>query len=265
MSQGTALYLFLYNWAKRILITEAGLPVTIKESHQNTSMPSGLSVFIKYAPDRTKTGSYSAGDVNDLATAHRYGPDFGITDVNTTTNIITITGHSFNDNDLVSFTTTNTLPDGLSANTYYHIITVATNTFQVSATQAGSTINITDVGIGTHTITREGQRTLINDYVFKVELWEINGTGETLRLLIDSIDRQEIKDLWSSSAYSLFSTETIQILPRLPQNKWKKEAMLELTIGAAEATLETPGFIEDAEITGTIIAQGRAGDHTITI
>lgn len=264
MSKASDLYLFLYNWATRILITEAGLSVTIKQSHQNSSKPKGLSLFIDFFPNMTKIGSYSAGDSGDLAAEHQYEPTFATTDVNIGTDVITITAHEFNNNDLVSFTSSDTLPAGLAMNTYYHIISKTTNIFQVSATQAGSAIDITDIGVGTHTAHIEGTRTLINDWDFVVELWEENGTGETLRLLIDSIDRQEIKDLWSTNKYAFRSSTQILNIPRLPQNKWKKEAMTELTIGAAEATLETPGIIETTAITGTIPAQGGSGDHTVT-
>lgn len=264
MSKASSLYLFLYNWAKRILITEAGLSVTIKKSHQNTSKVKGLSLYIDFSPNMIKIGSYSAGDSGDLSTEHQYEPTFTTANVNFGTDVITITAHEFDDNDFVSFTSSDTLPAGLVINTYYNIISKTTNTFQISATRGGAAIDITDEGVGTHTAHIEGTRTLVNDWDFVVELWEENGTGETLKLLIDSIDRQEIKDLWSTNKYAFRSSTQILNIPRLPQNKWKKEAMVELTIGAAEATLETSGIIEKTAITGTIPAQGGSGDHTVT-
>lgn len=265
MSQGTDLYEFLYDWANRIFNTEAQLTQPIYKSHQDVQAPSNTAVYtvIKYAPNRTKIGRFSAGDSGYLAAVHQNEPNFATTDVNITTDTITLTAHSFEDDDLVSFSTTDTLPAGLAVGTYYHIINKATNTVQVSAIQGGSAINLTDVGIGTHTIEIEGVRSLINDYDFLVEIWEVNGTGESLRLLIDSMDRQEIKDLWSAGNFALRSQGEIQNLPRLPQNKWKKEAMVELTIGAAEATLEKSGFISDLEFTGMVSVPGGA-EHTIT-
>lgn len=262
MGQAESLYLFLYNWATRILITEAVLSVTIKQSHQDTPKPLGISLFIDFAPNMTKIGSYSAGDAGDLAAEHQYEPTFGTTDVAIATDIITITAHEFDNADLISFTSSDTLPAGLAIDTFYHIISKTTNNFKVSATQSGSAIDITDVGVGTHTAHIEGTRTLIDNYDFVVELWEQNGTGETLKLLINSLGRQEIKDLWKTNRYALRSNTEILNIPRLPQDKWKKEAMVELTIGAAEATLDTPGIIKNSTITGTYPAQGRSGNHT---
>jgi hypothetical protein len=261
-----ALYTFLYSWVYRVLITDLGYNLPIIRSHQDAPAPEQDDpyIVIDYGPNRGKIGRFSAGDTGDLSTAHKYAPTFATTDINITTNIITITGHSFSDNDLVSFSTTDTLPGGLVAGVYYHIITATTDTFQVSATQGGSAVNITSVGVGNHTITREGQRTLVNDYLYSMEIWEINGAGSYLQMLIDSMGRQEIMDLWNANNYTLNSQGEILTMPRTQLNKWKRESLVELFIGGATGTLETPGFISDLEYTGNIPAQGRSGDHTLT-
>ena len=52
----------------------------------------------------------------------------------------------------VQFTTTGTLPTGLSTNTTYYVISVSTNTCQFSTTQGGSAVTFTNSsGSGTHT------------------------------------------------------------------------------------------------------------------
>ncbi len=48
------------------------------------------------------------------------------------------------------------LPTGLSALTNYYVITATTNTFQLSATKAGSAVTISDDGSGTNTWLRQG-------------------------------------------------------------------------------------------------------------
>jgi len=59
---------------------------------------------------------------------------------------------------VVRFTTTNTLPAGLSINTNYFLIYVSASTFKVATTlanaNAGTAIDITDAGTGVHTITQ---------------------------------------------------------------------------------------------------------------
>ncbi|MBK7380720.1 MAG: hypothetical protein IPJ03_17320 [Ignavibacteriales bacterium] len=54
----------------------------------------------------------------------------------------------------VRFTTTTTLPAGLSTGTNYYVIPVSASTFKVSATVDGAAVNITDTGTGTHTAIR---------------------------------------------------------------------------------------------------------------
>ena len=74
------------------------------------------------------------------------------------TDICTSTGMTGNANttgQAVKFTTTGTLPAGLTANTVYFVLTVsqAAGTFKVTTTIAGgTTVNITDTGSGTHTV-----------------------------------------------------------------------------------------------------------------
>ena len=52
----------------------------------------------------------------------------------------------------VQFTTTGTLPTGLSTNTTYYVISVSTNTCQFSTTLGGSAVTFTNSsGSGTHT------------------------------------------------------------------------------------------------------------------
>ncbi len=73
-------------------------------------------------------------------------------DVDIVTDTITITAHGFTTNQSVVFSSTGTLPTGLTANTVYYVRDVAANTFKVSATVGGGAVNITVVGTGTHTV-----------------------------------------------------------------------------------------------------------------
>lgn len=100
-----------------------------------------------------KGWSCIASVTSAAATAH----DFATTDVNTTTDIITSTAHGYVTGRKVQFTTTTTLPAGLSLLTDYFIIATSLNGFAVATTlvlaQAGTKVNITDQGTGTHTVT----------------------------------------------------------------------------------------------------------------
>jgi len=56
------------------------------------------------------------------------------------------------DNQIVQFSSTNTLPAGLTAGVRYFIISATDTSFQVSLTSGGAAIDITSQGIGTHTL-----------------------------------------------------------------------------------------------------------------
>ncbi len=73
------------------------------------------------------------------------------------TNIITSNAHGLSNGDMVVFTTSDTLPAGLSTGTVYWVRDVTTNTFKVASTSSvdggGPVVDITDTGTGTHTFT----------------------------------------------------------------------------------------------------------------
>lgn len=64
--------------------------------------------------------------------------------------VITATAHSLQINNPVIFSTTGSLPAGITAGTTYYVNSVSSNTFTVAASQGGATINTTSAGSGTH-------------------------------------------------------------------------------------------------------------------
>lgn len=81
-----------------------------------------------------------------------------------TTDIITGTAHGYKDGDKVQFTTTGTLPAGLSLTTDYYVIKIDANTFKVSANLGGPVVDITDTGSGTHTANLKGRTVFVEGY-----------------------------------------------------------------------------------------------------
>jgi len=73
------------------------------------------------------------------------------------TDVITSTAHGLVNEDLVQFTTTTTLPAGLSLATDYYVRDATANTFKVSLTKGGVAVDITDTGTGTHTFHLKGK------------------------------------------------------------------------------------------------------------
>jgi hypothetical protein len=83
--------------------------------------------------------------------------DFATTDVNTTTETITIAGHGFSNCHRVVFSSTTTVPGGLTAGTVYFAIRVDDDNIKVATTYAnayaGTARDLTSQGTGTHSIT----------------------------------------------------------------------------------------------------------------
>lgn len=79
-----------------------------------------------------------------------------VTITNASPGVITYTGHNLPVNAPIVFTTSGTLPTGLSLATTYYVAStgmVTSNTFNVSATPGGAIINTSSAGSGTHTAT----------------------------------------------------------------------------------------------------------------
>lgn len=113
--------------------------------------------------DKTKINAYIEVNSSNitLSSATPLKPANNKNTIIVTRNTSTVTGsgnpttftwnsHHFSNNDPVLFTTTGTLPSGISANTIYYVISATTNTFRVSASQGGTAIGIGS-GSGTHT------------------------------------------------------------------------------------------------------------------
>ncbi|WP_146195823.1 hypothetical protein [Nostoc commune] len=76
---------------------------------------------------------------------------FTNSDVNPTSDRITITNHGFVNGDKLLFTADSlaSLPGGIAAGTIYQVASMTANDFLVTPNGGGSTINITDTGSGT--------------------------------------------------------------------------------------------------------------------
>jgi hypothetical protein len=98
-----------------------------------------------------------------------------------TTDIITAANHGLISGSRVRFSSSGTLPAGLTAGTDYYLRDVTADTFKVSTTVGGAAVDITDTGSGTHTLTPAG---LQNYYrLIEGEGWKFydsSGYGRTL-------------------------------------------------------------------------------------
>lgn len=99
----------------------------------------------------------------------------------------------------------------------------------------------------------DGTRLLVSDWVGTVELWETNGEGDLLRILMDSLDREDIYHAYFvEKSIVHYNQGEIAQVPRLDNESWIREAMVEMTLGLAEGTRETTSWIDTVDYSGDI-------------
>ena len=81
---------------------------------------------------------------------------FAATISNASPGVVTSVAHGRLNGDAVVLSTTGALPAGLSVATTYYVVNKANDTFELSATVGGTSINTTDAGSGVHTVTYSG-------------------------------------------------------------------------------------------------------------
>jgi len=98
------------------------------------------------------TGDMTAEGATDFG-PKAFGTSAGTCTIsNASPAVITRTAHGFENDMPVRFTTTGALPTGLATGTTYFVKSKTDNTFQVSTTVGGASINTSSAGSGTHTV-----------------------------------------------------------------------------------------------------------------
>ena len=81
-----------------------------------------------------------------------------------------------------------------------------------------------------------------------VEIREVEGDGDFLMQLLESIDNPEYHYLLNDARLSVLKAEGPQEMPALPQAQWRKESLLTLTMSWARAYEGSTLTIESVEI-----------------
>lgn len=109
--------------------------------------------LIRYAVWYDKTGETTPPIVPGAFLIRvRIALAFDPLDVDTTDDTINIVDHALEEDQLVTFTSTGTLPAPLVSGTDYYVINPDSTSFQVSATLGGAAIDLTTQGTGVHTL-----------------------------------------------------------------------------------------------------------------
>lgn len=110
------------------------------------------------------------------------------------TDVINATAHGLLAGQIVQFQTTDTLPAPLEPNTDYFVINPAANTFQVSLTNGGAAINLTNDGTGTHKFRRTDNDVVSINLMAALQYVESGNTNESQTLvftLVNDVCRDE--------------------------------------------------------------------------
>lgn len=182
-----------------VSVNQGGTILTINEIELLTSLTGAQAIEIKldsvrYVKQGYDIDIYDAGTntklydlnvasvdkVRNVITVTPESRTFATTDVNTTTEVITIaTAGTFPTGTPIKFSSTSAVPAPLVAGTIYYAIYVSSTTIKVATSldnaMIGNAINLTSTGTGTHTLRMS--------YVFSDndEIW-LNGTKGKLNL-----------------------------------------------------------------------------------
>jgi len=88
--------------------------------------------------------------------------------------------HGLIDNNRVTFSSTGTLPDGISAGVIYHVVSAGTDTFQVATERGGDPVPFNNAGTGTHTVSYGGRDDNIEISSREVSKWDTSRTTITV-------------------------------------------------------------------------------------
>jgi hypothetical protein len=96
--------------------------------------------------------NYNTGTTTATVTAVDSTVKSTVTISNASPGVVTWNAHGLSNDDPVIFTTTGSLPTGLTAGRVYFVRNQATNTFEVATAPGGTSINTSSAGSGTHTV-----------------------------------------------------------------------------------------------------------------
>jgi hypothetical protein len=98
---------------------------------------------------------FSKIDNKDVVFSNLNAKDFNvIQNINTSTNVFTITNNGFANGDAFVFWTTDTPPSPIDNGNTYYTRDVTTDTFKLTDTPGGVALDITDKGVGIHYLQR---------------------------------------------------------------------------------------------------------------
>ena len=114
---------------------------------------------------------------------------------NASPGVVTLNGHGLSNGDRLTLTTTGALPTGLSTGVTYYVVNKATNTFELSLTSGGASINTSSAGSGTHSMT------YFYSSLPSTDQWQFAQFGNTV-VAVQANSAPQAFDISSGSAFA---------------------------------------------------------------
>jgi hypothetical protein len=99
----------------------------------------------------------------------------------------------------------------------------------------------------------EGNIFIIEDYKYVLDLREENGSGNYLKYIIDSIENPEVQEYFFNNKIAFMGNGNIQPVPSINDNKWIKQAVVEIQLGLPTYNESSSGsWIDSVDYTASI-------------
>lgn len=91
-------------------------------------------------------------------------------------------------------------------------------------------------------------------YTGQVEIRDVDGNGENLLMLIESLENQDVAEKFGTNGLSILRVSGPQMMPALQESHWRRESLLTLTMSWSRAYSGSSLSIESVEITQSKIS-----------
>ncbi|MFA6910735.1 MAG: hypothetical protein WCQ59_06365 [Candidatus Cloacimonadaceae bacterium] len=93
---------------------------------------------------------------------------------------------------------------------------------------------------------------VLRDYKVDLQIWETNGDGSLLLLILEALDTYEAQELFAASGVSVLTHEGPTAMPRLQESQWKHENMMTLHLAVARGDSGNANYIEHVEFVNNL-------------
>lgn len=99
----------------------------------------------------------------------------------------------------------------------------------------------------------EGVMCLVTNYEAIVSIEQVGANGDNLRRIIESSEKQEVKNLLSSLGLAHLRSENINNIPDVTENFWELRCIVDIYVAFASSDSDNTNYIENIEWDNNIL------------